>query len=211
MLSILMSMAVENSSGWCCSSCLYYLVLVLALVGGGYYLYSKLFGVDPIPAHHRNMAQNPPSQRQPEKNIDPNRIFTLEELKKYDGSDVNGPIYIGLKGKVYDVTSAESFYGPGGPYACFAGRDASRGLSKMELEYTSADISDLGPYEKYTLTEWEEKFSVKYPLVGKIIDPSLPNSGPKAPEGERKEGDGSAMAKHADSNPAVQGAAAATS
>jgi membrane-associated progesterone receptor component len=112
----------------------------------------------------------------------PDRVFTLSELKKYDGSNPTGPIYIGTAGKVFDVTSGAGFYGPGGPYGCFAGTDASRGLAKMDLKSASYGVDDLTGSEKGTLKEWADKYESKYPVVGKIIDPSQPNSGP-APEG----------------------------
>jgi len=109
---------------------------------------------------------------------DPNRAFTLAELKKYDGSNPTSPIYMGCGGLVFDVTSGASFYGPGGPYGCFAGRDASRGLAKMDLKVgEETRIDDLTPSEKSTMREWKEKFETKYPVVGKIVDESQPNSG----------------------------------
>ena len=50
------------------------------------------------------------------------RDFTLEELSKYrDGEK----IYLALGGKVYDVTKSAMFYGPGGAYHIFAGRDGT--------------------------------------------------------------------------------------
>jgi hypothetical protein len=48
----------------------------------------------------------------------PERTFTLAQLKAYDGSNPTSPIYIGTAGLVFDVTQGASFYGPGGPYAC---------------------------------------------------------------------------------------------
>eukprot|EP00960_Hanusia_phi_P001053 28928-Hanusia_phi.AAC.1 len=41
------------------------------------------------------------------------------------------PILIGIKGNVYDVSKGG---GPGGPYAEFAGRDASRMLGKAQVK-----------------------------------------------------------------------------
>jgi membrane-associated progesterone receptor component len=62
------------------------------------------------------------------------------------------------------------FYGPGGPYASFAGRDASRALANMSFEPDdlSGDISGLGPFEVEALQEWEYKFKSKYIPVGTI-------------------------------------------
>lgn len=86
---------------------------------------------------------------------------------------------IGLPSRVY-LTNLFSFsnvfiffrmfYGPGGPYALFAGRDASRALAKMsfEKEDLTGDISGLGPFEIDALQDWEYKFMSKYVKVGAI-------------------------------------------
>jgi membrane-associated progesterone receptor component len=55
------------------------------------------------------------------------------ELSEYDGVK-NKRILMGIRGRVYDVTAGSNFYGPGGPYGNFAGRDASRGLSKGSFD-----------------------------------------------------------------------------
>lgn len=62
------------------------------------------------------------------------------------------------------------FYGPGGPYALFAGKDASRALAKMSFEEKdlTGDISGLGPFELEALQDWEYKFMGKYVKVGTI-------------------------------------------
>ncbi|EER19041.1 membrane associated progesterone receptor, putative, partial [Perkinsus marinus ATCC 50983] len=56
--------------------------------------------------------------------------WTAAELSAYDGPN-DTPILIGVKGKVYNVWTRPDFYGPGGGYHVFAGRDASRLLAKV--------------------------------------------------------------------------------
>ncbi|KAL5994062.1 Membrane steroid-binding protein 1 [Asimina triloba] len=62
------------------------------------------------------------------------------------------------------------FYGPGGPYALFTGKDASRALAKMSFEEKdlTGDISGLGPFELEALQDWEYKFMSKYVKVGTV-------------------------------------------
>ncbi|KAF2723480.1 cytochrome b5 [Polychaeton citri CBS 116435] len=54
------------------------------------------------------------------------RVFTDEQLLPYDGTDPAKPIYLAIKGTVFDVSASPKFYGPGGHYHHFVGRDASR-------------------------------------------------------------------------------------
>ncbi|KAL2613703.1 hypothetical protein R1flu_025395 [Riccia fluitans] len=60
--------------------------------------------------------------------------ISAQELSKYDGSNVDLPLLVAIRGKVYDVSSASDFYGPGKSYAVFAGKDASRALAKMSTK-----------------------------------------------------------------------------
>ncbi|WKA07190.1 hypothetical protein VitviT2T_025046 [Vitis vinifera] len=96
--------------------------------------------------------------------------ITEEELKTYDGSDSKKPLLMAIKGQIYDVSQGRIFYGPGGPYALFAGKDASRALAKMSFEEQdlTGDLSDLGPFELEALQDWEYKFMSKYTKVGTI-------------------------------------------
>ena len=83
----------------------------------------------------------------------PRRDFTLSELAAYNGTDTSKPLYLGCNGLVFDVSNARGFYGPGAAYGVFAGRDASRGLARMEIAYTGANISDLSGSERQALKE----------------------------------------------------------
>jgi len=73
---------------------------------------------------------------QPSVIADEPLVFTYYdpyELSEFDGKK-NKRILMGIRGRVYDVTAGAHFYGPGGPYGNFAGRDASRGLSKGSFD-----------------------------------------------------------------------------
>ncbi|RCV42248.1 hypothetical protein SETIT_9G201400v2 [Setaria italica] len=96
--------------------------------------------------------------------------ITEEELKQYDGSDPEKPLLMAIKGQIYDVSQSRMFYGPGGAYALFAGKDASRALAKMSFEQQdlNGDISDLTPMEFSSLNDWEYKFTSKYVKVGTV-------------------------------------------
>ena len=49
------------------------------------------------------------------------KVFTKEELKKYDGSKGSPGIFLAILGQVFDVSNAPKFYGPEGGYGFFAG------------------------------------------------------------------------------------------
>lgn len=83
-----------------------------------------------------------------------------------------------MRGKVFDVSPGRNFYGPGGPYENFAGRDASRGLAcgSFDEDMLTKDLNgpldtlqDLGPEELQALQDWEDKFSEKYLVVGRLV------------------------------------------
>ena len=88
------------------------------------------------------------------------------------------PVYLAVRSKVFDVTPGRNFYGPGGPYENFAGRDASRGLAcgsfdedmlTKNLNGPLDDLKDLGGEEMSALRDWEERFNEKYLVVGSLV------------------------------------------
>ena len=133
-----------------------------------------------------NSVKNEPNQpKRLEKMA--KRDFTREQLKEYDGVKSNGRILIGVLGRVFDVSAAHQFYGPGndrtdplicgrlvqylnhllslsgGPYSVFAGRDASRALATFSVDETQFkdtddDLSDLKPSQMDSVKEWEMQF-----------------------------------------------------
>ncbi|GMH08999.1 hypothetical protein Nepgr_010839 [Nepenthes gracilis] len=135
-----------------------------------------LFGSSSSSSHH----QRPRSLEEQVKPPPPPPVqvgeISEEELKQYDGSDDKKPLLMSIKGQIYDVSQSRMFYGPGGPYALFAGKDASRALAKMsfEKEDLTGDISGLGPFELEALQDWEYKFMSKYVKVGTVKKEVVP-------------------------------------
>jgi membrane-associated progesterone receptor component len=107
-------------------------------------------------------------------------VVSKEELQRNDGNGEapegygTPPIYLGAKGKVYDVSfGGTSFYGKGCPYNCFAGKDASRALAKMSFDVKNTEnpcISDLDEKEMKILNDWVKTFEDRknYPCVGRL-------------------------------------------
>lgn len=86
---------------------------------------------------------------------------------------------------MFDVTSGRNFYGPGGPYSNFAGRDASRGLAcgsfdedmlTKNLDGPLDNLKGLGQEEMGALQGWDERFSEKYLVVGKLVPVGHPEA-----------------------------------
>ncbi|XP_068652978.1 probable steroid-binding protein 3 [Aristolochia californica] len=96
---------------------------------------------------------------------------TEQKLKEFDGSDSSKPIYVAIKGRIFDVTAGKGFYGPGGSYCMFAGKDASRALAKMSKneEDVCGSLDGLSEKELGVLADWENKFEAKYPVVGRVV------------------------------------------
>ncbi|KAG0133714.1 cytochrome b5-like heme/steroid binding domain-containing protein [Tuber indicum] len=115
----------------------------------------------------KNFEPKAPVQLDPPKD-DP---ISLDELKVADGSFEGRPVYVAIKGTVFDVSSNRSSYGPGGSYHVFAGKDASRALAKSSVkpEDAIAKWDDLGDKEKEVLGDWYTYFSKRYNIVGRVV------------------------------------------
>ncbi|KAK7014420.1 putative steroid-binding protein 3 [Favolaschia claudopus] len=98
--------------------------------------------------------------------------FTLAQLKEFDGSNPSKPIYVSIKGTIFDVSAKADVYGSGKSYNIFAGKDGSKGLgmSSLKVEHAVPDHSGLSDAERKVLDDWHAFFSKRYNVVGRVID-----------------------------------------
>ena len=99
------------------------------------------------------------------------KTFTKNELSKFDGNDPDSPVYLAIKGIVFDVSSNRKMYAPGQGYSVFAGKDASKALGKSSLkpEDCVEDYSGLSKDELAVLEKWVDFYKKKYPVIGELI------------------------------------------
>lgn len=158
---------IEGSSG--------YIVLLLLTTLG--YIYFN--GVQMNGSSKRTEKEEEDEIEEPE----PPRNFTTKQLRQFDGTidektDKPKPVYLSVDGFVFDVTKGRDFYGPGGPYEIFAGRECGAALATMSFDETLLDdltaCENLGPGDKAELENWLEKFQHYrcYPVKGRLVPDS---------------------------------------
>lgn len=75
-------------------------------------------------------------------------MMSLQELAKYDGTDPNLPIYIGLNGLVYDVTPGKEYYQKGNVYNYITGKDSSELLNQIGGDIIARKYKAIAKLEK---------------------------------------------------------------
>ena len=104
--------------------------------------------------------------------------FYVADLRQYTGSLAQPRILIGVCGEVFDVTALGSaHYGPGGSYASFAGRDATRALALSS--FAEEDLArgwDLDGVPPEDVQPWCTLFREKYTLVGRLKASVMPSA-----------------------------------
>ncbi|KAJ3096150.1 hypothetical protein HDU97_006182 [Phlyctochytrium planicorne] len=100
-----------------------------------------------------------------------NKEFSAADLAQYNGTDASKPVYLAVKGTVFDVSQNRGMYEPGQGYSVFAGKDASKalGMSSLKPEDCIADFSGLNAEEMQTLDKWHAHYQKKYPIVGRVV------------------------------------------
>ncbi|KAJ1531878.1 hypothetical protein ONE63_000526 [Megalurothrips usitatus] len=99
------------------------------------------------------------------------RLFSTEEVAKFNGEEGSPGIYLVILGKVYDVSRGSKHYGPGGSYHAFAGRDASRAFVTGDFSEngTTDDVTGLTPDDLKSIQDWSQFYHNEYTYKGKLI------------------------------------------
>ena len=116
------------------------------------------------PADNDNYDNNNNGSKSNDENDDDDDYY-------YDEDD--GPILFAADGIVFNVYKGRNFYGMGGEYHIFAGRDATRLLAKTKVdEETAFELTQkLNIAERAALAAWIYTFKSKgYDIVGKLQD-----------------------------------------
>jgi predicted heme/steroid binding protein len=98
------------------------------------------------------------------------KLFTKDELAKYDGSN-GGKIYLAVLGQVFDVTKGGKHYAPKGSYEFFSGRDGSKAFVTGDFteEGVIDDVSSFTPAEALSLDQWKDFYHKDYTYVGRVV------------------------------------------
>ncbi|KAI8356684.1 cytochrome b5-like heme/steroid binding domain-containing protein [Blakeslea trispora] len=109
------------------------------------------------------------------------RIFTEAELAQYDGTDPTKPIYLAIDGDVFDVTQGGGWYGKGGSYHHFSGKDAARAyVTGCFKEHLTHDLRGLSKDQLKGVAHWKKFYQQHhtYHKIGRVLHPTIPQDAP---------------------------------
>ncbi|KAJ7113851.1 hypothetical protein C8R44DRAFT_881422 [Mycena epipterygia] len=92
----------------------------------------------------------------PRDNLAP-RKMTHSQLKEFDRSDLSKPIYVSIKGTVFDVSAKADVYG-------------ASGCRALKAEHAVPDYSALTTANRKVLDDWHAFFTKRYNIVGQVTD-----------------------------------------
>jgi len=134
------------------------------LHGNKYALVPMLFGIEePISLKDKTET---------DLEIEEAMTLTMEDLAAYNGKD-GSPLYLAIDGRVYDVSAGTKFYGEGGSYHKFVGKDATYAFATgcLQEECLISSTEGLTEKEKREIQRWVELYDThdKYKFVGHIV------------------------------------------
>ena len=99
------------------------------------------------------------------------RLFTVAELSRYDGSPDSLGLYLSFLGVVYDVSKGAQHYKPGESYSMFAGKDATKAFitGDFSREGLVDDLRGLDSDSFDGIQTWIDLYENDYQRVGKLI------------------------------------------
>ncbi|XP_023333620.1 neuferricin [Eurytemora carolleeae] len=102
--------------------------------------------------------------------------------------------------RVYDVTKGKDYYGPGGGYAFFSGRDGSRAFVSGQFDEAGLidDVRGLSSSDYLGLKQWEEFYAKDYKKVGLLEGRFYNKQGEVTEEWKQLQRDISAAVKEQD-------------
>ncbi|XP_008658065.1 membrane-associated progesterone-binding protein 4 isoform X3 [Zea mays] len=90
------------------------------------------------------------------------RLWTVEELSLYNGTDEGLPILLAILGSVFDVTKGRSHYGPGGGYHHFAGSILLTGMHHGHLFLEILQVNSIVDWRKFYFERYIQGNPTKY-------------------------------------------------
>lgn len=107
------------------------------------------------------------------------QVFTAEGLSRYDGGDGSPGLCLALLGVVYDVSRGVEYYGPGGGYSFFSGRDGSRAFVSGQFDEDGLvdDVRGLSSGDYLGLEEWQLFYEKDYKRLGVLAGRYYSESG----------------------------------
>jgi predicted heme/steroid binding protein len=102
--------------------------------------------------------------------------MTLAELAEMDGKTETTPIYLAIKGHIYDLTAGREVYGPGKSYSNLVAKDSTRGFANgcTEDKCLGSSLEGLTEEQLKEVDKWHDFYHNhdKYKYVGKVaLDP----------------------------------------
>lgn len=105
-------------------------------------------------------------------------VFTMTaaELAEMDGRTETTPIYIAIKGHIYDISLGREAYGPGKAYSNLVGKDSTRAFANgcTEDACLGSSMEGLNEMQLTEIDKWHDFYHNhdKYKYVGRLaIDP----------------------------------------
>ncbi|ORY48455.1 cytochrome b5 [Rhizoclosmatium globosum] len=125
---------------------------------------------------NRSRSATEPERQQPPPHPRNTSSPFPSELAEFDGRDPEKPIYLSLKGMIYDVSHRRDLYAPGGQMNEFAGKDVTRAFSmssmgsrnKLKPTDFNADFQVMSDEQRETLENWVAFYDAAYKVVGTI-------------------------------------------